>query len=353
MKPLVWFIIILYLVLNFALNYGNKYILGLFHYPVFIIFVGTVMYAPFTAVLISCGRVSSFPTKKQARAALPMLLFIGIVHALGTAANNVSVSKTSVGINQIIKSCSPIVTISCSALLEHKRYHWSVVCSTVMIVIGSIMATFTTANAFIHPGVVFAAISTVLGGLECVLIGMVMRKHQLHAAQVTLLISLPAALSLLPLVFYFEVSEQFFASLFNDGFFVSLLVGLLSGKLFCFVLVLLFYQVTASFYSYLHYLLIAKTSAHYTNLIGSVKVALIVGASFFVIERHSTSHLNAVGIGLTISSFFAYSILKSYNPEVENVPAPPKEKTEDEMRAKKIQFRRKKDATTEEDDLPV
>ena len=41
-----------YLGLNFALNFGNKRLLVSFHFPIFVILVGTLFYLPLAALLI-------------------------------------------------------------------------------------------------------------------------------------------------------------------------------------------------------------------------------------------------------------------------------------------------------------
>jgi drug/metabolite transporter (DMT)-like permease len=109
-----------YFLLNFVLNYGNKYLLATFPFPVTIILLGTVVYAPLSAlVLVLSGQ--SFPSLTLMRAALPEAMLIGFVHAVCAAAQNVSLAGMSVGLNQVIKACTPAVTLVLSRVLLKSR----------------------------------------------------------------------------------------------------------------------------------------------------------------------------------------------------------------------------------------
>lgn len=240
---------------------------------------------------------------------------IGVVHAIGTGAQNWSLSGTmSVGLNQVIKASTPAVTLVFSYLLQKRRFHWSLVVATLLVVCGTVLTTYASAEATAK-GVLLSLISSLFGGLEGVMTDMLMKKHDLHAAQVTYLAALPAASSLVLPFFYIEFGSQFLSILGERGAQVGGFIFLLS--------------CAAAAYSYSHYLLISSTSAHYCNLVGSVKLALIVGISFFVIDSgKNLSVLNLLGIAVTLLSFTAYTILRSYFPEKIVLHAPkPKEKT--------------------------
>ncbi len=302
-------VIAAYLVLNFALNYGNKWLLLLFPFPVFTILAGTLFYAPLSAVLIVISG-ASFPSRETSRAVVWEVIAIGVVHALGTAAQSYSLSRRhmSVGLNQVIKSCTPAVTLLLSWLLQGVHYHYSLVVATAAVVAGTVLTTVTSSEGHNLNGVAASVASSVFGGLEGVLVDMLLSRHRLSAAQATLLTSVPAVLSLAVLFAVLEWSPSFVQVLASRG--IRVLGGLLALSL------------CAAAYTYFHILLIASTSAHYCNLVGSAKLALIVAISLFVIDRTgSVTVLNATGIALTLSAFCAYSVLRTYFPEKRPVDA--------------------------------
>jgi hypothetical protein len=183
---------------------------------------------------------------------------IGLIHAIGTGAQNWSLSGSmSVGLNQVIKASTPAVTLVFSYLLQKRRFHFSLVISTLFVVLGTVLTTYASAEASVK-GVTLSVISSLFGGLEGVLTDMLMKKHELHPAQVTLLAALPAASSLVLPFFYLEFSPKFLEILAAKGTQIGGFVFLLSSA--------------AAAYSYSHYLLISSTSAHYCNLVGSVHV---------------------------------------------------------------------------------
>jgi drug/metabolite transporter (DMT)-like permease len=292
-----------YLGLNFVLNYGNKLLMEQFHFPIFVILVGTLVYLPLAAALIQFGRVSTFPTMAMARGASRELITIGIIHAIGTAAQNWSLSGVmSVGLNQVIKASTPAVTLVATYLLQHVRYHWSLIVSTIVVVAGSGLTVYTSSDATTS-GVLLCLTSSVFGGLEGVLTGMLMRRHDMHPVQTSFLIGPIAALTLLAPFFWLEFSMDFLRICEARG---AQLAGSVLALSLC-----------AAGYSYLHYWLIAALGAHYCNLIGSFKLALIVGVSFFAIESagKGLSLLNLAGILMTLVGFAAYSILRAQFPD--------------------------------------
>ncbi len=113
-------IIVTYLGLNFVLNFGNKHLLGQFRFPIFVILAGTLCYAPLSGLLIVATK-GVFPTWRGSAGALRSILLIGAVHAVGTTAQSYSLSTRhmSVGLNQVIKACTPAVTLIFSWLLQH------------------------------------------------------------------------------------------------------------------------------------------------------------------------------------------------------------------------------------------
>ena len=292
-----------YLSLNFVLNYGNKLLMETFHFPIFVILVGTLLYMPLSAALIQFGRVSTFPSVDMAHSASRELVTIGVMHACGTAAQNWSLSGVmSVGLNQVIKASTPAVTLVATFFLQNVRYHPSLVVSTLIVVAGSALTVYTSSDATFS-GVFLCCTSSLLGGLEGVLTGMLMRRHSMHPVQTSFLIGPVAFLTLLAPFFISEFSAEFVRICFDRGLELSGSVLMLS--------------LCAAGYSYLHYWLIAALGAHYCNLIGSFKLAIIVGVSFFVIDsnRRGLSLLNLSGIIMTLVGFAAYSILKFFPGE--------------------------------------
>ena len=159
-------IVLVYLALNFVLNFGNKHLLQTFRFPVFTILAGTLCYAPLSALLIVASQ-SGFPSWQKSLGALRSVLLIGAVHAVGTTAQSYSLSTRhmSVGLNQVIKACSPAVTLLFSWLLQRVWFHFSLVASTAAVVAGAVLTTFASSEATFN-GVASSAASAVFGGLE-------------------------------------------------------------------------------------------------------------------------------------------------------------------------------------------
>jgi drug/metabolite transporter (DMT)-like permease len=159
-------IIAVYLGLNFVLNFGNKHLLGQFRYPIVVILAGTLCYAPLAALLIVASK-GSFPSWRDSAGAMRAVVVIGVVHAIGTAAQAYSLStrSMSVGLNQVIKSCTPAVTLVFSWLLQRVWFHWSLIVSTVLVVAGTVLTTFASSEATFN-GVASSAVSALFGGLE-------------------------------------------------------------------------------------------------------------------------------------------------------------------------------------------
>ena len=132
---------------------------------------------------------------------------------------------------------------------------------------------------------------------------MLMVEHKLDAAQCTLLTSVPAAAFLAALFFAVEFSSAFVEAVASRGTALAGAVALLS--------------LSAAAYTYCHILLIGTTSAHYCNLVGSAKLAVLVGLSLFVLDRsgHAVTPLNTAGVVLTLAAFCSYSICRAYFPE--------------------------------------
>jgi hypothetical protein len=220
---------------------------------------------------------------------------IGVLHALGTAAQNVSLAGMSVGLNQIIKACTPAVTLILSrALLNSRfvlrnfvflkkltvfRFHWSLVVATFGVVLGSCLTTYSsrsTGNVSLI-SIALGFVSVVAGGAEGVLIALLMRRHAVSPAQTTFLTAVPAVLSLLPLFAVMEAGVAFDAFVRDNRekqnnivfMYVVFLSFCLAMRVAGAVVVL---SVSAAAYALCHVWIIQATSAHYCNLINAVKV---------------------------------------------------------------------------------
>lgn len=77
-------------------------------------------------------------------------------------------------------------------------------------------------------------------------------------------------------------------------------------------------SVIAVVYTYVHFSLISETSAHYVNLIGGLKMAVMVGFAYAFFDKKPVSlkagALNAIGIVVTVVSFFMYSWMRGKHP---------------------------------------
>lgn len=235
------------------------------------------------------------------RAATLELLLIGAVHAVNTASQNAALGAMSVGLNQVVKSATPAVTLALSWLLLRARFHWSLVLATTAVVGGSVLTTLTSGEATVG-GILACATSVVFGGLESVLIDGTMSRHKLHAAQITLLTAIPASVSLLVPFVAVELTPVAAVVAQPPVSFVTVVVSVA------------LLSVSAGLYSFAHYLLIGATSAHYVNLVGCVKVGTIMAISVATSARWPSA-LHLAGVLITLAAFSAYSVLRTRYPE--------------------------------------
>ncbi len=180
-----WAVLGLYFGLNFVLNYGNKYLLVVFPFPVTVILLGTLVYAPLAALVIFLSG-QSFPSRSVMWATLPETLLLGLVHAVTAAAQNVSLAGMSVGLNQVIKACTPAVTLVLSRVMLRSRFHWTLVAATFGVVLGVALTTYSSrADGHVSPiAIALGFLSALAGGGEGVLIGLLMKRHAVTPAQV-------------------------------------------------------------------------------------------------------------------------------------------------------------------------
>lgn len=284
-----------YLLLNLLLNFGNKHLLTDFHFPLFVIWLGTLCYAPLCALSASLVGTEPVPEWGVVLQGGGLLMLAAALHAVTAATQTVSLDATSVALNQLIKAGAPAVTLALGRWVEGRRHHWALVVSTAAAVGGTALATYATPSVSLL-GTVTGVVSTVCGGAEAVVTGILMRRLSIHPLQLTLLISLPASAILALAFMMFELRAPFFDTVDSQN--LTAIVAL---------------AVVATVYTFVHYSLISLTSAHYVNLIGCLKVVMVVGLSYFLIEKLflTASVLNIAGVAVTLAGFTAYSMLRN------------------------------------------
>lgn len=301
--------VVVYLLLNAVLNVGNKEVLAHFPFPVATIALGVVCSVLVGgAVLLWDGVPQPWAPGTRVHVACCV---VGLCHGLGAAAHMLSLQHTSLALNQvrlararwglllrpqqIIKMTSPVVTLLLSWLWLGRHFSWPLVAATGGIVAGSVLAVWTTTHVS-HVGVASGVASCCIGAVEGVVAEYALRDHALSVTALQVYVGLWALAALAVPLHVWEAGA--YAALAAAPPTLLVALSALSALAYGYVL--------------FHYVVIHAAGAHFTNLIGSFKVAAVVAASVAVdpVYRASVTAANALGTALALAAFFAYSALK-------------------------------------------
>jgi len=217
-----------------------------------------------------------------------------------------------------------------SYFLEKKQYHYSLVFSTIVVVVGAVTTVFKNPE-FNIIGFGAALTSAVLAGVTAVVSALLLQRAELTVIDVALTTSLPSLISIAP-IFWITEYQRLLNYQAKDSSFTTVLV--ISVSLFAF------------FYTLSSYLLIQLTSSQYSQIIGNVKSVLVVCVSIIVFQTPFTS-LNLFGMILTLAGFFSYSYFHySLSSGSNHHPKLQKEENDDQVHYSKLQQKENNNGTT-------
>lgn len=295
-----------WITLNISLSLWNKWLFAVdhFRFPIYIIMTGLVVTFLCSALLLLAG-MGRRPSWALLRSEWGLLLAASCSHGVATALENVSIEYISISLNQVIKATAPALTMACSFLFEGKRYRTRMMVITACLVVGAICTTFRNPS-FDMLGFLASLASMLLGVMRVMI-----NSRQLHTLDIdpialTVLTALPAALSLVIPFALFELHDFIEFLRMEDSYH--------------YLLVVLLMNFVAVAYIFSGLLLIKLTSAHYSQVIASLKVVLLVLISMQVFGVSFTG-LNLVGLVVCFASFCLYSYYRTIGME-EKPPLP-------------------------------
>ena len=132
---------------NICLNYYNAWALHPGHWPEFtfpILYTSAHMAAGFFASLCMLGMSTKLsegvPSMRQLWPHRYSLLILSCCNTLAIGCNNMSLTRVSLFVNQVVKACSPMLTALFSCAIARKRYSIRVILSVCGITMGSFLS---------------------------------------------------------------------------------------------------------------------------------------------------------------------------------------------------------------------
>mmetsp|Transcript_5804 Transcript_5804/g.11511 ORF Transcript_5804/g.11511 Transcript_5804/m.11511 type:complete len:384 (+) Transcript_5804:54-1205(+) len=221
-----------------------------------------------------------------------MLIPVGFVMNIGM--NNLSLQFTTLALNQLIRSFSPVSIALTSFLIEGKTQSWAKSITLGALVGGVVMGVFSSPD-FEMLGFLICAGSVLGQSLSIVMTALVMggTSVKLHVFDVLLYTSLPTLLILLPWSYAlgeFEVLENAFI---EHGFETTMGLIIAGGTL-------------AFTYNLASICFIRLTSSVYFGVTGGFRCALAIAASFYFFPQ-KIGFLSIAGTVIAISAFIVNS----------------------------------------------
>jgi solute carrier family 35, member E4 len=286
-----------YLVLNMSINLLNKFIISrtgfAFPFAISIAHMVFTIVALLPVMLTVEYRASHVETL---RTNIFGLLVIGVSFSVNIALNNKSLTLISLSLNQMIRSCIPLVTATCSVFIERSIPTGREIIALGAITLGlcAVLAEDVHANS---TGVTFCIVSTVANGLMMSMSGAVLHEKMdvwsLSFYQAPIVI-----VTLLPVFVYSEKARvtEYMVMQPNSYYVLSLVI------LTC---------VVALAYNVVHAYAISVTSATTTTVIGQGKILLLLILSAVLLkERDFLDGKACVGGAIAVGGIAVYSLQK-------------------------------------------
>lgn len=288
-------LVALYLSLNSSLNLLNKWSLGVygFRFP----FLLTSCHMAFSFMVLAPlamrepWEVHRATLQKQWKG----VVYIGAFMALNIALNNISLLDISLTLNQIIRSAIPVVTCVLAILVESRFPSRQELVALVTLTLGVMLAVWQGTVTGKPYAIAFCLVGTVCNGAMMTFSGKLL-SEKLDVVRLTFYTAPISLLCLAP--FYWTYERAAFMAYWPSH---------INGAAF----IILVSSVNAVCYNLVHSLMIKKTSAVTTTVLGEVKiVGLLVLSAMLLGEGKEFTLKMTVGCGLAMSGFALYSHTK-------------------------------------------
>ena len=195
-------VLTVYISLNFFLNFSNKYLFAVYHfkYPLLIILLGTLCTTIGTGILVYTNPSSTSLNRQTLLQNWKPITALGVVHAFGSAFENLALTRVSISVAQMIKASAPIFFMLYGSFIEKKTYHQSLKISMLVQVFGASLAVYD--NPEMDPlGLMYVFISLITGSFLSLLISeKLMKETKFTSVETAFVSSFPSLVSLLSLM---------------------------------------------------------------------------------------------------------------------------------------------------------
>lgn len=284
-----------YLTLNSALNLLNKWALGVygFRFP----FLLTSAHMAFSFVVLApIAMKESWKSHQQhLERQWKGIFFIGAFLALNIGLNNISLLEISLSLNQVIRSSIPVVTCILGITVENRIPTKAEATSLVVLTLGVMIAVWQGSLAGQPWAIVVCIIGTISNGAMMTFSGKVLAE-KLDVVRLTFYTAPVSCMCLMP--FYWTFEKRKFAVYFAE-------------RQEAVVAIILVTSIIALCYNMVHSLMIKRTSAVTTTVLGEVKiVGLLMLSALLLGEGKEFNFKMVVGCTTAMVGFCMYSHTK-------------------------------------------
>ncbi|KAL3130623.1 hypothetical protein ABBQ38_008017 [Trebouxia sp. C0009 RCD-2024] len=288
-----------YLGLNSVLNLTNKWALGVYGFS-FPLLLTTCHMAFSCCVLLPFMLREPFRSKHRPTIEKQWkgLVAIGIYMAANVSLNNLSLVLITLSLNQVIRSAIPVCTATLAIFIENKVPTGEEALGLVVLTLGVMVAVWEGSVSGSVTGLLLCCAGTVCNAAMMSTAGKVM-SEKVDVLRLTFYTAPVSCAVLLPLFLVRE--RQRFQIYYTQNSTAVLLVLLCSS-------------IVALSYNVIHSLMIQKTSAVTTTVLGEVKiVGLLILSALLLGEKKAFTLKMTVGVTLAMVGFCMYSHTKLKN----------------------------------------
>ncbi|PSC74164.1 sugar phosphate phosphate translocator [Micractinium conductrix] len=281
-----------YLSLNSSLNLLNKWSLGVYGFRFPFLLTSCHMLFSFCVLAPVAMRESWENHRRTLEKQWRGIVYIGAFMALNIALNNLSLLDISLTLNQIIRSAIPVVTCVLAILVESRYPSSQELAALITLTLGVMLAVWQGTATGKPYAIMFCVVGTVCNGAMMTFSGKVL-SEKLDVVRLTFYTA-PVSLCCLAPFYWIYERERFWVYLpsHTDGVAMIMLVS----------------SINAVCYNMIHSLMIKKTSAVTTTVLGEVKiVGLLVLSAMLLGEGKEFTMKMTAGVVLAITGFAMYS----------------------------------------------
>jgi len=301
---LVGFVIFMWMFLNFALNFFNKWAFTKvedggagFSFPIFYTMWNTLASfcgANLLMLLVPVNRTicwKQFVDNKFA------LLVFGVVFSSNIVTNNASLVYISLSVNQVIKCLVPIPAIIFSYFIEKKTYSYPILGAALVLTFGACMSIPYDSPKVTPVGSILALWSTAMSGLRPVLTALLLKNSKESGLTPVPLLWYDAGFSTVFLFLAFLVSEETVtvAEFFKKDSASGMMI-LIAGSTCAFA------------YNIVVFYLVKVTSSLTSVVLANVKTTLIIVIAVLLWDKQ-ISPISIGGFVVFFLGLFGYSYL--------------------------------------------